>query len=358
MSAVTMVKVGPHDGGVRLDRWFKKHYPAFSYIQVEKMLRKGQVRIDGKRAKASTRLEPGQEIRVPPVPDRSADDRPRRSSSEVVMSREEMQAVRDMVIYKDDWVLAINKPAGLAVQGGTGQSKHLDGMLDALRYEKQEKPRLVHRLDKDTSGVLLLARNAPAARILTQSFKGKTAKKVYWALVGAVPPQKKGWIYLPLEKQPGAQGEKMVIDYDNGKEALTLYNRIAKAGRKAAWVALMPLTGRTHQLRAHCGALEAPILGDGKYGGKNAYPLGDKIPKDMMLHAREIAIPHPEDGTTLRIKAELSPHMVQAWESLGFNPNHGENSIELLEGYAGDLAHCPPQDLRDFFTTKEDRLND
>ena len=353
MSAVSMVKVGPDDGGVRLDRWFKKHYPAFGYIQVEKMLRKGQIRIDGKRAKASTRLEPGQEIRVPPVPDRSGDDRPRKSSMEIRMSPEEIQSIRDMVIYKDDWVLAINKPAGLAVQGGTGQSKHLDGMLDALRYEKQEKPRLVHRLDKDTSGVLLLARNATSARILTNAFKGKTAKKVYWALVAAVPMQKKGWIYLPLEKQAGAQGEKMIVDHVRGKEALTLYNRIDKAGRKVAWVALMPLTGRTHQLRAHCDALEAPILGDGKYGGKSAYPLGDRLSKDMMLHAREIALPHPEDGTTLRVRAELSPHMLKAWKELGFNQNHGEGAIELLEGYADDLAHCPPRDLIDFFKSKE-----
>ena len=355
MSAVTMVKVGPHDGGSRLDRWFKKNYPAFSYIQVEKMLRKGQIRIDGKRAKASTRLEPGQEIRVPPVPDKASGDRPKKSAAEISMSPEEIQAVRDMVIYKDDWVIAINKPAGLAVQGGTGQSKHLDGMLDALRYEKQEKPRLVHRLDKDTSGVLLLARNAPAARVLTKSFKSKTASKVYWALVAAVPMQKKGWIYLPLEKQAGSQGEKMVVDYDNGKEALTLYNRVDKVGRKVAWIALMPLTGRTHQLRAHCGALEAPILGDGKYGGKSAYPLGDKVSKDMMLHAREIALPHPEDGTTLRVTAELSPHMVKAWEALGFNQKKGEDAIEILEGYSGDLAHCPPKELRDFYNAKDDR---
>ncbi len=351
MSAVTMVKVGTDDGGVRLDRWFKKHYPAFSYIQVEKMLRKGQIRVDGKRAKASSRLEPGQEIRVPPVPDPSEEKRPRRN--EPTMSPEEIQYVRDMVIYRDDSVIALNKPAGLAVQGGTGQSKHLDGMLDALCYDKQEKPRLVHRLDKDTSGVLLLARNANSARILTKAFKGKTAKKVYWALVAAVPPQKKGWIYLPLEKQAGAQGEKMVIDYDTGKEALTLYNMIDKVGRKAAWVALMPLTGRTHQLRARCSALEAPILGDGKYGGKDAYPLGNKISKDMMLHAREIAVPHPEDGTTLRVKADLSPHMVEAWKALGFKQGHGDDAVDLLEGYAGDLAHCPPRELRDFYKSKE-----
>ncbi|MCZ4282984.1 RluA family pseudouridine synthase [Kiloniella laminariae] len=355
MSAVTMVMVAPDDGGVRLDRWFKKHYPAFSYIQVEKMLRKGQIRIDGKRAKAATRLEPGQEIRVPPMPERSNEDRPAKTASEQLMSPEEMQAVRDLVIYKDDSVLAINKPAGLAVQGGTGLSTHLDAMLEALRYEKQEKPRLVHRLDKDTSGVLLLARNAPAARKLTEAFKGKSARKVYWALVSAVPPQKKGWIYLPLEKQAGGQGEKMVVDYDNGKEALTLYSMIDKAGRKAAWVALMPLTGRTHQLRAHCGALEAPILGDGKYGGKKAYPLGENIPKDMMLHAREIAVPHPDDGTTLRIQAALSPHMVQAWKTLGFNQLHGEGATEMLEGYAADLSHCPPRELGDFFKPKKQR---
>ena len=359
MTGVRSVTVAPDEAELRLDRWFRRHYPGLGHGRLEKLLRTGQVRVDGKRAKSGTRLAGGQVVRVPPLPA----ENPERATSQLQprpqLTGRDVAALRDSVLFMDDSVIAIDKPSGLAVQGGSGQRRHLDAMLDALRFDRGERPRLVHRLDKDTSGVLLLARSAAAARKLTAAFKGKAARKVYWALVVGAPERERGHIDLALAKRPGHGGAKgggeKVGAAAHGKSALTLYQVVQTrkaAGQAISWLALMPLTGRTHQLRAHCAALGAPILCDGKFGGRAAFPeavsfestgAGEGgIPKRLMLHAREIALPHPEGETTLRVSAPLPAHMEAAWSALGFHAAKGERAADDLLNYAEGLAHSPP----------------
>jgi 23S rRNA pseudouridine955/2504/2580 synthase len=348
MTAVRAVTVAPEEAELRLDRWFRQHYPDLGHGRLEKLLRTGQVRIDGKRAKSGTRLAAGQVVRVPPLP--APGPGPATKPAPPALDARELEALRAAVLFRDQSVIAIDKAPGLAVQGGSGQHRHLDAMLDGLRFDADERPRLVHRLDKDTSGVLLLARTAAAARKLSAAFKGKSARKVYWALVAGVPPERRGRIDLPLSKAGGAGSEKMGAGAD-GKPAMTLY-QVAQtrkiAGATVSWLVLMPLTGRTHQLRAHCAALGAPILCDGKYGGRAAFPEGlafdgpARIPKRLMLHAREIAVPHPEHETTLRIEAPPPAHMEAAFAALGFQAARGEPAADDLLGYAEGLAHSPP----------------
>ncbi|MGE5503650.1 MAG: RluA family pseudouridine synthase, partial [Actinomycetota bacterium] len=227
--------------------------------------------------------------------------------------------LRDCVLYKDADVIALNKPPGLAVQGGTGMAdRHLDAMLDALRFDAPERPRLVHRLDKDTSGVLLLGRNAAAAAKLAAAFKGRAAHKLYWALVVGVPKLRKGRIDAPLAKLPGRAGEKVAVDDDEGKRAVTWYRVVDSALKKAAWLEMEPRTGRTHQLRAHSVVLGTPILGDGKYGAKDAFIEGTGVSRKLHLHARAVRIPHPKGGT-LEVVAPLPPHMAASFAFFGFD---------------------------------------
>lgn len=319
MSGVENREVAEDDAGQRLDRWFKKHYPALGHGGLQKLLRKGQVRVDGRRAKANQRLEAGAVVRVPPM---SSEKAAKPAASGYKPDAAEAAALRDAVLYRDDAVLVLDKPAGLAVQGGSGTHKHLDAMLDALRFDAKERPRLVHRLDKDTSGVLVLARSATAARNLTGAFRDGTVRKLYWAAVLGQPKPQSGEIDLPLGKGGQKGREKMhARGAGEGEVALTRYVTVAAAGRKAAWLALRPVTGRTHQLRVHCAAIGHPILGDGKYGGKQAFPEIDGLPGQLLLHARGIALPDPQSGTTLRILAPPPPHLLQAWRALGFDPD-------------------------------------
>jgi 23S rRNA pseudouridine955/2504/2580 synthase len=331
VSRVETHTVTEEEGELRLDRWFRRRYPGLSHGRLEKLLRTGQVRIDGRRAKAGTRLAPGQAVRVPPhlAPEGGREAAPRAPA----VSSEDAEALRARVLYKDDWLLAIDKPAGLAVQGGSGQTKHLDALLEALRFGAPEAPRLVHRLDKDTSGVLLLARTARAARALTAAFRERTARKTYWAVVAGVPPKRQGVIALPLEKRRTGRsgGERMTAGRAAGLAAETRYRVVQTAKRDAAWLVMRPLTGRTHQLRVHCAAIGHPILGDGKYGGKAAFLERRELPRRLHLHAREVAIPHPDDGTTLRITAPLPEHMAASWQALGFEQNRGEAAGDALE---------------------------
>ena len=344
MSGVETITVREEEGELRLDRWFKQRFPGLGHGRLERLLRTGQVRVDGRRAKSGTRLAPGQVVRVPPLDLDAAAAPPPRAA--LPLSEAEVRRLREAVLYEDDWVIALNKPAGLAVQGGTGQTRHLDAMLGALG-DGGEAPRLVHRLDRDTSGVLLLARNAPAARRLTATFKGREAQKVYWALVVGAPEARRGRIDLALSKTPGRGGEIMApVSGEAAKTAETLYRVIEtrRPGKRGeaplSWLVLLPLTGRTHQLRAHCAALGSPILGDGKYGGRRAHVEG--LAKRLMLHAREIAVPHPDDGTTLRVTAPLPAHMEEAWQTLGFDGRKGERGARDLLDYAEGLAHSPP----------------
>lgn len=314
MSGVQTIEVTAEDAEIRLDRWFKRHFPDLGHGRLEKLLRTGQIRLDGRRAGAGDRVVPGQQVRVPPLALAPAPPSlPRRT---VQPGPRESAALAAAVLYRDDEIIVLNKPSGLAVQGGTNTDHHLDALLDALRFEAGERPRLVHRLDKDTSGVLVLARHAAAAARLAAEFRGKTVRKVYWAATVGVPRPRQGRINQPLAKLPGRAGERVVPDAE-GKPALSFYRTVAHAGDAIAWLALEPVTGRTHQLRVHCAAIGTPVLGDGKYGGAAAHPPGVPQPRRLHLHARAIALPRP-GSAPLVLTAPLPPHMRETWAFFGF----------------------------------------
>ncbi|MBT8454909.1 MAG: RluA family pseudouridine synthase [Rhodobacteraceae bacterium] len=330
MSGVQTVTVGPGDGDQRLDRWFRRQFPQVSQGRIEKMCRKGEIRVDGGRVKASTRVEAGQSVRIPPLPEAPAPvaERTRVSDADAKM-------IQASVIWRDDHLIAINKPPGLPTQGGSKQTRHVDGLAEALRFGFDEKPRLVHRLDKDTSGILLLARTRAAASALTEAFRHRETRKIYWAAVAGSPKPAMGTIKYGLVKAPGhgadGQGEKMLCihprDVDatpNAKRATTDYAVISALGTRAAWVGLVPVTGRTHQLRAHMAEIGHPIIGDGKYGGSGQENLGDgwgaqlggEISRKLHLHARFLRLRHPFTGRDLTLTAPLPAHMERTWEMM------------------------------------------
>jgi 23S rRNA pseudouridine955/2504/2580 synthase len=317
MNGVETVAVGEDEAELRLDRWFSRRFPGLGHGRLSKLLRTGQVRVDGKRAEGSLRLAPGMQIRVPPLGDLTP--RPPSVPLKRPVSPKDADALRDAVLYRDPDVLIVDKPSGLAVQGGTGIDRSVDSMLDELRLDAKERPRLVHRLDRDTSGVLVLARNARAAKWLTAAFRARETEKLYWAVVQGLPKPMRGRVDIPLAKVPGPKGEKMMEDAEAGKRAVTLYTVLDHAANRAAWLALMPLTGRTHQLRAHCAALGTPIVGDGKYGGRSAYIEGPGIAKRLHLHARFVRI-HAPEGHAVSATAPLPPHMANTFKTFGFDP--------------------------------------
>jgi 23S rRNA pseudouridine955/2504/2580 synthase len=309
-----LIEVAATEAGMRLDRWFKRHFPQVTHGRLQKWLRTGQVRIDARRAKSGTRLAAGQRLRVPPMS--GVRELPAKAPASLKKANAaEADFLLNQVLHKDDHVIAINKPPGLAVQGGTKTHRHVDAMLDCLRFGSAERPRLVHRLDKDTSGVLLLARTAAAAAKLTSAFRSKEARKLYWAVVVGVPRPAEGTVDLSLSKRAGKQGERMAGG--GGKKAVTFYRVVERAGRKAAWLALEPRTGRTHQLRVHALALKTPILGDGKYGGRAAFLAAEGVSRRLHLHARAIRIPHPAEGH-LQVAAPLPEHMQATWRYFSF----------------------------------------
>ena len=324
--AVQFVTVLPQDDAIRLDRWFARHYPDLKNGQLQRLLRGKNIRVNGQKATTSQRLKVGDELRIPPLTVSEKSNLPRD------LSKADTELMKSLVIYKDEDVIVLNKPAGLAVQGGSKTERHIDGMLDALRFDKNEKPHLVHRLDKDTSGVLVLGRTAGAAAKLAAAFKSRQAHKVYWAVVVGKPKLNAGKIDAPLIKMSGAKGgEQMKIDYDNGQRAQTVYRVVDSLGRKASWLEMSPLTGRTHQLRVHAAeALNTPIIGDGKYGGERSYAVGIAQNKKLHLHARAIRLPHPVRGT-LEVVADLPPHMLDTFAFLGFNAKDAGRSF-LTEG--------------------------
>ena len=313
--------VSEDDDGIRLDRWFKRHLPEVSFNIVSRWARTGKLRLDGKRAAPGDRIEVGQQILVPP-PEAAPARSPRPQRKVEALSPEEAELVREMVIYSDPHAFVLAKPPGLATQGGTKTHHHLDRLLDGLADEAGGRPKLVHRLDKDTSGALLVARTARSAGHFAKAFAGRTARKVYWALVVGVPSPEEGLIDLPLAKQPGTGGEKMHVSEEAGLPARTRWRTIDRAGNRAAWVELQPLTGRTHQLRAHMAAIGHPIVGDAKYGGPEAFLTGG-ISRKLHLHSRRIRIDAP-DGGAIDVSAELPPHFAESLATLGFEPMAGD----------------------------------
>ena len=305
---------------MRLDRWFKQHFPGLGFGALQKLLRTGQVRVDGGRAKSDTRVRTGQTIRIPPIDADARDTRPLTAST--IRGRSDGDALRAMLIHEDDATYVLNKPAGLATQGGSGVVRHIDGMLDAWRNRKGERPRLVHRLDRDTSGVLVVAKSRSAAQHYTTAFRRRETEKVYWALVRGVPSRDEGRVSNWLLKEPTPDGDRMrVVPHgtDDAVHAVSRWRVIDTTAHRLAWLEWRPETGRTHQLRVHSLAIDHPIIGDPKYFEADQnweFPGG--IQKRLHLHARRIEIVSP-DGNLLNPVAPLPQHMTQSWNLLGLN---------------------------------------
>lgn len=310
--------VAEEDNGIRLDRWFKRHRPGTPHALIARWARSGELTVDGKKADVSDRIEAGQTIAMPVPPAAPSGPRPRK---EKPLSDADIALAEAMVIHRDKSALVLDKPPGLATQGGTKTDAHVDGLLGALQGEAPVRPKLVHRLDKDTSGALLIARTPRAAAWFAKAFSNRSARKTYWAIIVGVPDIAQGEIDLPLAKQPGSGGEKMHVD-EKGLPSKSRYRVIERAGNSAAWVELQPLTGRTHQLRVHMAAIGHPIVGDGKYGGKGAFLTGT-ISRKLHLHSRRLRIDHP-DGGALDISAEVPEHFAASLDALGFDPLLGD----------------------------------
>lgn len=330
--SVRQFTISEDDDGIRMDRWFKRNLPAIGFATISRWSRTGQIRVDGGRVKPEDRLQTGQVLRVPP----GGEAKHKAPRARRPLTEDEVKQARDMVIREVPSAIVLNKPPGLATQGGSKTTKHVDGLLDAFVTDgEQPRPRLVHRLDKDTSGVLLIARTPGSAAAYSKRFSGRSARKIYWALVVGVPEVRAGTIDAPLAKQPGTGGEKMHVDEEGGQSAKTRYRVVERAGTRAAWVELEPLTGRTHQLRVHMAAIGHPIVGDGKYGGQDAFLTGS-ISRKMHLHARRLIIGTPErkattagtktGGGKLDVTAPLPEHFAASMEALGFEESQSDAS--------------------------------
>ncbi len=314
MSGVQTRKVKAGEEGMRLDRWFKANFPQVRHGELEKLLRKGQVRVAGGRVKANRRLEAGEEIRIPPLSDAPAEKKPQKPG------KGDAEAIRRMIVFEDDEIIALNKPFGLAVQGGTNTKQHLDGMLGALE-KNGERPRLVHRLDKDTGGLMIVAKTRQAAQRLGEAFKGHGIDKTYWALVAGAPRPHEGTIDLPIAKKmmrvkDGEEERVVLAEGEDAKKAVTDYQIMEEAGT-VSFLAMRPVTGRTHQLRVHSAAMGCPIVGDGKYGGPEAKIEG--VSPKLHLFCRSMSFPHPKTGRKMTLTAPLQGHMLDTWKFFSFD---------------------------------------
>jgi 23S rRNA pseudouridine955/2504/2580 synthase len=347
MSGVFIRTVGRDEGGMRLDRWFKLNYPELSFSHLQKILRGGQVRVDGKRVKGDVRIESGQLVRIPPLTPKSddvvtasskkADAVGEYSTAPVKVGRKvageagysrggeirggDGDYLRSLMLYEDKDVFVFNKPFGLAVQGGSGLTRHIDGMLPALTSQRGDIPRLVHRLDRDTTGVLVVARTRKAAADLGAAFRARATKKIYWALCAGVPRLKQGRISSFLAKgedENGDQKMKVVKQGGDATHSLTYYAVVDQSAQKLSWLSLRPVTGRTHQLRVHTAEMGHPIVGDPKYFNVENWELPGGIQQRLHLHARRIVMPLPS-GDTLDVTAPLPQHMQQTWNLLGLD---------------------------------------
>ena len=315
MSAIEERIVSEDEADIRLDRWFRRHFPGLTQGAIEKLCRTGQIRVLGKRAEASTRLQPGQGVRIPP-PALAAVDQSAPRPMPVADARQVKEMER-MVLYRDDQLIVLNKPPGLATQGGPGITRHLDGMLDGLRFGSTDRPRLVHRLDRDTSGVLLLARTPGIAAKLAAGFRTRKVQKTYWAVVLGLPVPMEGRIDQALTRVQGIGGARSAVAHPSdpdAQRAITEYETLDHAGRKFSWLGLYPHTGRTHQLRVHCSAMGHSILGDIPYGGESDM---ETMLGQLHLHARKLHLPHPAGGT-LTVSAPMPAHMEETFKRLGF----------------------------------------
>ncbi|AFR26475.1 RluA family pseudouridine synthase [Bartonella quintana] len=325
MAGVEIKKVEEDESGMRLDRWFKVYYPALGFGYLQKLLRSGQIRVDGGRVKADTRLLIGQVVRVPPLLVDEKEGLP--VTDKIIREQDDRVILKKMLLYEDSKIFVFNKPAGLAVQGGSGLTRHFDSMLEVWRNKKGEKPRLVHRLDRETSGVLIVARSRGAAQTLTAAFRARETKKTYWALVRGVPKKKQDKISTWVVKDITAQGDKMRVcehGEPDSNHAVSYYRVLDTRGRALSWLEMEPYTGRTHQLRVHAAYMDNPIIGDSKYFFSDSnWKLPRGIQNRLHLHARRIRIPHPSGGI-LDIVAPLPPHMVQSFNLLAFNEMDGD----------------------------------
>lgn len=320
---VDSIAVAREEAGLRLDRWFRVHFPEIGYSHLQKLLRSGQVRVDSRRVQANARLEAGQQVRVPAAVRQPPKPRPSLAPP-LGLSKADRTFIERLILFEDEHVLVLNKPFGIAVQGGTGTKRHLDGLLAGMSDRFGERPRLVHRLDRDTTGVLLVAKHRDAAARLGRIFQTRSAAKTYWALVQGVPRPPQGKVEAALVKAAGPDGDRVRKagpgEQDKAMHATTHYSVIDRVAHKAAWVSLKPVTGRQHQLRAHMALIGHPIVGDNKYEGHTG--LADSgIESKLHLHARRLVIPHPvagEDG--IDVTAPLPPHMLRTWELLGLDP--------------------------------------
>ena len=365
--AVETRLVDRDEEGMRLDRWFKTHFPDLSFGHLQKLLRSGQIRVDGGRVKTNSRLSAGQSVRIPPL-----EEQPKPSAADYLDALEgkapvrerspapegageaagavkvaapaapavkrasaddkDATALRQMTLYEDRDVLVLNKPYGLAVQGGSGTYRHVDGMLEALRGEDGQKPRLVHRIDKDTSGILLVAKSRIAASTLAKTFRSRSARKVYWALVPGVPRPAQGRISTYLAKDEAAERMRVARHGDDeASHAISYYAVVDHVAQKMAWLSLKPVTGRTHQLRAHAAHIGHPIVGDPKYFDIENWPLPGGLQNRLHLLARRLVIPHPRADKLIDVSAPLPPHMQQSWSVLGFDASQYDPIVEAPE---------------------------
>ena len=329
-TGVQTLTVEPDEAEMRVDRFLVARFPQLAFTHIQRIVRKGELRVDGKRAQPNDRLEAGQKVRIPPL----KLDQPKLVARSTAREQSDRDFLKSITLYEDKDVLIINKPMGLAVQGGSGTTRHVDGLLESLQEDDGQRPRLVHRLDKDTAGCLVIAKTRFAASTMAKSFRARTTRKIYWALVAGVPRVRQGRIstYLAKEGEEGDSRMRVARHGDEGaSHALTYYAIVDTAAQKLAWLSLKPVTGRTHQLRAHAAHIGHPIVGDPKYFDIENWELPGGIQSKLHLLARRIVIAHPRTGKPIDVTAPLPPHMQQSFNLLGFDVSRYDPIVEAPE---------------------------